>query len=156
MADTKLDISGRKFELAGEKTARHDMYTMRQIAACGLNVVGRADDESEELFMHRLYLTALNQGDIFLLLGALLVPQGTKAPEWSEQIAVETAEFFANLTKPEDKAKIRILLASALMPFFTQGLRLSKTFRRSSQLPSPVSDRPLTESADTRSTAIGV
>jgi hypothetical protein len=131
----QFQIGGKSFELAGEGTARHDVWTMRQIAACGLNVVNQREGETEEEFTYRLYLTALQTGDIFLLLGSFLVPQGTGPNEWTEKMANETANFLANLTDPSDKAKLRILLASALMPFFVGGRRSSKTFRKSSPLP---------------------
>lgn len=147
-------IGGKTFQLAGEGTARHDMWTMRQIAACGLNTVQQSDGETDERFEYRLYLTALQTGDIFLLLGSLLVPEGTTSEQWSEKMANETANCLANLTDPADKAKLRILLASALMPFFVGGRRSSKTSRKFSPLPE--SGQPLTASADIRSMATGV
>jgi hypothetical protein len=152
--EQQLEIGGKRCQMAGEGTARHDMFTMRQIAACGLNVVRQNEGEPEDLYMHRLYLTALKTGDIFKLLGGLVVPEGTEPTAWTEKMAGETAEYLANLTEPTAKAKVRILLASALTPFFAGGLRSSKTFRKSS--PHPESDRPLTVSAAQVSTAIGV
>ena len=149
----QFEIGGKTFQLAGEGTARHDVYTMRQIAACGINMVAQRNGETDEEFTYRLYLTALQSGDIFLLLGALLVPVGTGPTGWSEEMAKETAEFIANITGPGDKAKVRILLASALTPFFVGGRRSSKTSRNS--LPHPGSGPAHTESAAGPSTATG-
>ena len=148
-----FEIGGKTFQLAGEGTARHDVFTMRQIAACGVNAVAQRDGETDDEFTYRLYLTALQTGDIFLLLGGLLVPVGTVPMGWSEAIAKETAEFIANITDPGDKAKVRILLASALTPFFFGGRRSSKTSRNSS--PRPGSGPAHTESAAGPSTATG-
>lgn len=149
-----FEIGGKTFHLAGESTARHDMYTMRQIAACGVNMVGQQEAESEEQFQYRLYRTALNTGDLFLLLGSLLVPEGTAPNGWTEQMAKDTANFLGNLTAEADKAKIRVLLASALLPFFVAGRRSLKTSPKSS---SPLGSglHPLA-SAGTASTETGV
>jgi hypothetical protein len=147
-----LEVGGRRFKEVTETTARHDMYTMRQIAACGLNVVNQVEDETDEQFMYRLYKTALQTGDIFKLLGSLLLPEGTEPLQWTEELSAQSAGFFSNLTAPEDKAKIRFLLASGLMPFFVGGLRSSLTSRKSSPLPE--SDRPHITSAAQPTTAI--
>ena len=149
----KFDIGGKTFQLAGEGTARHDMWCMRQIAACGLNTVAQRENENDDEFTYRLYLTALQTGDIFLLLGGLLVPDGTQPLQWNPEMAAKTAQFLADLTDAGDKAKLRILLASALMPFFAGGRRSSKTSPRFSPQAGSVL-RPGT-SADSRSTATG-
>jgi hypothetical protein len=126
-------IAGRTFQLSGESTARHDIYTMRQIAACGLNLAPiQGGEETDEQFQYRLYATALQTGDIFLLLGSLLVPEGTEPLAWTVAMATDTATFLAGLTAAEDKAKLRILLASALTPFFASGRRSSRTSPTSS------------------------
>ena len=145
-----FEIGGRKFDLAAEGSARKDMFTMRQIAACGENTIAQYREETEEGFIFRLYMTALKTGDVFLLLGALLVPEGAA---WSEKVAKETADFLGELTDPEDKKQIRILLASALMPFFVSGRRSSKTFPSSS--PKTESDRVPTMSGERSSTETG-
>ncbi len=132
---------------------RHDVFTMRQIAACGLNTLRQTEYETSEQFQYRLYLTALQTGDIFLLLGSLLVPEGMDPLEWNPEIAAQTGNFLAALTDQADKAKLRILLASALMPFFLGGRRSFTTFRKSSSRPE--SDRPHIENAAMRSTETG-
>jgi len=149
-------IGGRVLVPIGEATARHDAFVMRQIAACGLNVAAEQKaEETEEQFMYRLYLTAVKNGDVFALLGALLVPEGTEPLKWSPELAKQTGEFLANLTDPADKAKLRTLVASALLPFFVGGRRPSRTSRKSSMPHSAGSGRPHTERADGASTAAG-
>ena len=148
-----FEIGGRKFQPAGEGTARKDMYTMRQIAACGVNAIRQLDGEAEEQYICRLYVTACQTGDVFLLLGSLITPEGLDPLKWTEAMAVETANFLGRLTEPEDKHKLRILLASALMPFFVAGRRSLTTFPNSSAVPE--SDRTRTENADTASTETG-
>jgi hypothetical protein len=149
----KFEIGGKTFQFADGGTARHDVFTMRQIAACGVNIVGQREDETDEQFQYRLYRTALQSGDVFLLIGSLLLPEGTKPEGWTEAMARETADFLGNLTHPPDKAKLRLLLASALIPFFVSGQRSLRTSPRSSTRPG--SDLAPTESADTPSTATG-
>lgn len=127
-----IEIGGRRMVFVGESTARHDMWTMRQIAACGLNAITQGNGETEEQFMYRLYTTALQTGDFFLLLGCLLMPEEMKPNEWTPKTAEQTAEFLAQITDPPEKAKLRILLASGLMPFFQAGLRSSKISLKSS------------------------
>jgi hypothetical protein len=117
--------------------------------------VNQGADEPEEAFMYRLYLTALKTGDIFLLLGALLIPEEMDPLRWTPEIAAKTGEFLASMTEPGDKAKMRILLASALMPFFLGGHRSSKTSPNSSTPRIPGSDQPHIVSAGAKSTATG-
>lgn len=148
-----FEIGGKKFHLAGQTTARHDIFTTRQIAACGVSMVAQLDGETEEQFQYRLYRSAMSSGDVFLLLGALLVPDGTPQLGWTEQTAKETAEFLGNLTDPSDKTKVRILLASALLPFFVSGSRSLRTSPKSS--PVPGSDLHPIASGATPNTATG-
>jgi hypothetical protein len=131
----QFEIGGRSLQLAGEGTARHDMYTMRQIAACGLNTMDQRNGETDEQFQYRLYLTAMRTGDIFLLLGSLLVPAGTPPLGWTPEMSADTANFLANLTEPAAKNKLRIILVSSLMPFFLGGRRSSRTSPKFSMHP---------------------
>jgi hypothetical protein len=149
----QFEIGGRTFKLAGEGTARKDIFTMRQIAACGVNMVRQMEGESEESFTYRLYVTALQTGDIFLLLGSLLVPADLDVQKWTEKTARDTAEFLGGLMHAEDKAKLRILLAGSLMPFFASGRRSLTTSRISSTAAG--SDQPLTKNAERLSTETG-
>lgn len=152
----QVEIGGRVLVPIAEATARHDAYVMRQIAACGLNVAAeQRDGETEEQFMYRLYVTAVQTGDVFALLGALLVPAETDPLKWTPELAKETGNFLSDLRKPEDKAKLRTLVASALLPFFVSGRRPSRTSRKSSMPHTAGSGRPHTESAAGASTAIG-
>ena len=152
----QVEIGGRVLVPIGEATARHDAFVMRQIAACGLNVAAeQRDGETEEQYIYRLYVTAVQTGDIFALLGALLVPEGTDPQKWTPALATHTGNFLAGLTNPKDKAKIRTLIASALLPFFVSGRRPSRTSRKSSMPHTAGSGQPRTESAAGASTAIG-
>lgn len=152
----QVEIGGRVLMPMGETTAQHDAYVLRQIAACGLNVAAeQRDGETEEQFMYRLYVTAVQTGDVFALLGALLLPEGTDPLKWTPELAKETGNFLSGLTNPDDKAKLRTLVASALLPFFVSGRRPSRTSRKSLTPPAPGSGQPLTGSAAGASTAIG-
>jgi hypothetical protein len=151
-----FEIGGRTLQLVGEGTARHDAWVMRQIAACGLNTVKQqGEEETDEEFQFRLYKTALQTGDIFMLLGGLLVPVGTAPTAWTREMATETGNFLGETTDPADKAKLRILLVSALLPFFLSGRRSSKTSPRYSRRPANVSATHIA-SVDTQTTATGV
>lgn len=152
----QVEIGGRVLVPIGEATARHDAFIMRQIAACGLNVAAeQRDGETEEQYMFRLYVTAVQTGDVFALLGALLVPQGADPLKWTPELAKQTGDFLSLLTDTADKAKLRTLVASALLPFFVSGRRPSRTSRKSSMPHTAGSGQPLTESAAGASTAIG-
>src|SRR5689334_210406 len=118
----RVEIGGRVLVPIGEATARHDAFVMRQIAACGLNVAAeQRDGETEEQYIYRLYVTAVQTGDVFALLGALLVPEGTDPLKWTPALAKETGDLLASVTNAADKAKLRTLIASALLPFFVSG-----------------------------------
>jgi hypothetical protein len=88
----------------------------------GLHRVAIEPDELPEEFALRVLRKAAMDGDVFLLLGHLLLPAEREGKEWTPEMAQETADFIANVTDQRDKAIINSQIASVLMGFFANGL----------------------------------
>ena len=126
-----VTISGRKFKPVANSTMRHDVFTQGQIEKCGLARLEKYADESPDEFAMRVYRTSILSGDVFLLLGCLLMPAEQDPLAWSVAMARETADVMANASAPEDKASIQAQICSALAAFFANGLSSLKISRRS-------------------------
>ena len=118
----QITIAGHKFKAVTNSTMRHDVFTQGQIEKCGLGRLEQFADELPEEFARRVYRTSIMSGDVFLLLGCLLMPAAEDPLTWSEAMARQTAEIMANASAPEDKAIIQAQICSALAHFFANGL----------------------------------
>ena len=127
-----ITIAGHQFKAVANSTMRHDVFTQGQIEKCGLGRLEQFADELPEEFARRVYRTSILSGDVFLLLGCLLMPHDKDPLEWSEAMARQTADIFANASAPEDKALIQGQICSALAGFFANGLSYVVTSRKSS------------------------
>ena len=134
MSDS-IVVAGRKWKAVTNSTMRHDVFTQGQIEKCGLGRLEQFDHESPEDFAGRVYRTSIMSGDVFLMLGCLLMPADQDPLTWSEAMARETAEVMANASAPEDKAIIRAQICSALACFFASGLSYVVTSQKSSAQP---------------------
>jgi len=117
-----ITIAGHKFKSVANSTMRHDVFTQGQIEKCGLSRLDKLAEEPPEEFARRVYRTAIMSGDVFILLGCLLMPHDQDALNWTEAMARETADIMANASAPEDKALIQAQICSALSHFFAIGL----------------------------------
>lgn len=125
----KIELGGRAYVPVKNSTIEHDFYLMGQIRAAGLDEVHVRPEESPEDFALRLLRDVINSGRVFLLLGGLLIPEGTASEDWTPELAEETARALKKLTAPDDKEKIREQVLSLLIGFFETGLACLTTSR---------------------------
>ena len=78
-----------------------------------------------------MLMSAYRSGKLFEILGGIMVEEGTK---WSPERAMETAQFFADLTAPEDKQAIHGIMVGAVLGFFANGGGFTATSPKSSSL----------------------
>jgi len=132
MGNAKVEIGGRSFEPVTETTALHDFWVMKQVRATGLALAAQRPDESYEDFAVRLCGEIAESGKAFLLIGALLVPEGREPLEWTPEMAEETARFLEGMTSLKDKNQIFTLTAQLMLGFFGSGLLSFETSKPSS------------------------
>jgi hypothetical protein len=128
-----MTIGGREWKAITNSTLEHDFWTMGQIRAAGLDRVVIEEGEKVEEFFLRIQREAINHGRAFLLLGGFLMPAEVDPLDWSEEMAIETANFFRKLTDPADKRVVQLQFASMLAGFFANGLASLMTSRKSSE-----------------------
>lgn len=147
----KIELGGRTYVPVKNSTIEHDFWLMGQIRSAGLDEVRINPDEKPEDFALRLLRDVINSGKVFLLLGGLLIPEGTAGEDWTPELAGETAGALKKLTAPEDKEKVREQVLSLLIGFFEAGLACLTTSRSF----SPGPGRPGSGNAERGTTATG-
>lgn len=116
------NIGGRFFEesSAATRSGRHDGWIMVQLEDAkilGATLKGLAELGNEE-GARKLVIETMRSGKFHHIVAGLLVEMETK---WSIDAAEKNAEWFAELTNPEDKAAILNAFVAALMDFFLNG-----------------------------------
>jgi hypothetical protein len=146
-----LTIGGRQFKAVTQSTLRHDYLTQAQILKAGLHRLEMLAEETADEFALRVMRKAALDGEIFLLLGHLLMPVEREGKEWTPQMAEQTAEFLGNVTEPKDKAVLKAQIGSVLSSFFANGLSSLSVSLSSSQKGKP----DITQTVEAKTTAIG-
>lgn len=126
-----IQISGRGFKAVTDSTLEHDIWTVRQLDRAGLRNLVLEDGEKPDEFVDRILMKLMLDGDIFELLGGLLMPAELNGKDWTPEMAGETGRLFASATG-EDKAIVKRQIAGAMEVFLAQGLLSSIRSRRSS------------------------
>lgn len=126
-----ITISGREFKAVTDSTLEHDVWTVQQLDRAGLRNLVMEDGEKPDEFVNRILMKLMLAGDVFELLGGLLMPAELNGKEWTPDIASETGRLFASATG-EDKATVKRQIAGAMEVFLAQGLLSSIRSRRSS------------------------
>lgn len=147
----KIELGGRTYVPVKNSTIEHDFWLMGQIRSAGLDEVHIKPDERPEDFALRLLRDVINSGHVFLLLGGLLIPEGTAFEDWTPELADETAGTLKKLTAPGDKEKVREQVLSLLIGFFETGLACLTTSRSY----SPGQGRPVSGSGGRETTETG-
>ena len=121
----------RTFRPSSKTTFEQDLFLMDIFEESGvgsiMDHIRATDMELSEVGM-RIIRQAYRSGQLFLLLGGVLVEDGKK---WSEEVAHRNAEYFANLDDPSDKEALHGPVASVVMSFFLNALESSTTSRKS-------------------------
>lgn len=130
-----IKIGGRTFVELGESTIEHDLFVLDLTRKAGLDEVVLEDGESPDRFARRLLNGLATNMAALELLGAFMVPEGTKAEDWSPELAAETARHFGGRGRPitgEDKAAVFELLKDLTIHFFAKGVTSVWSSRTSS------------------------
>ncbi len=140
---TTHTLGGRVFREAKRSTIEHDIWTMDQIWASGLDSVRRDPEEAFEEFGLRLLDVALRSGRALDLIGGLVVPEEVDDLDWTPQLAKETARFLGQLSSEEDKQQVHVLLGKLVAGFFPAGVlsaEISPVSSASQMVPSGSSE----------------
>ena len=129
-----VTLGGRPFAAIGESTMEHDVVYCGALARAGLQPVpGIEEGEDPQDYCDRITGLVMGSGELFNLLGAMLIPAETTSEKWTPTIAAETAEHLKGLTDPEEKLKVRAQIASLIFDFFRVGIASSLTSLTSSK-----------------------
>lgn len=132
----KHKLGGRMFFTAGDSTVEQDFVFVSLLRDAGLEELTMGAEEAASDFGARVLSAALKSGTVLKLLGCLLVPaelipkrsrfalhrRVSPGTLWTPQVGEETAAFLGALTTEVDKAKIRALVLSLLVSFFSSGI----------------------------------
>lgn len=121
-----FSIGDRTFVMEDNPSPEQDFYIMEKIERMGLfdiqpeQIAGKRMDRETK----RVLMEAYRSGQLFNLLGAVMVEKGV---EWSEENGEENAELFRTTRDPEARKFILRNATFVLMSFFASGLTSSVT-----------------------------
>lgn len=150
----EIMIEGRRFKPVQNGSFAHDIWMTKKIREAGLAGIQLGEEETQDDFIERIAMTAYESGVALQLLGGLFMPAEVEARAWTPEMAARTAEFFGNVTNPEDKHALRMQIASALFYFFASALASSKTSPKYGQAKKEADERHETEAASSMETGL--
>lgn len=115
-------LRGRRFRAVQQPTLRHQVFVTEVEREAGLVKATMLPDEQPDDFAVRLVQRANQAGVLYLLLGAMLVPEELQDLDWRPELARETAELVANVQDPDELARVHRFIGEALLPFLTAGI----------------------------------
>lgn len=122
-----VTINGRTFVLEDNPSFEQDMYIMDLTDKIGLSSgqIAQLDDANLMQLTEKIVLDAYRSGNMFALLGALMVDQNNRE-NWNPEIAEDTAEIFKRVRDRETREKLERNMVFMLLAFFATGLSSSK------------------------------
>lgn len=115
----KVTLDGRTFRPAFQTTFEQDFYLMDRVATAGLDkmVDGLKPDADLEEFSRDLLLKAYRSGKLFEILAGVMIEEDSPLG-WMVEEAEANAEFFRNLSDPDDKVALQGVLVGVILGFF--------------------------------------
>lgn len=128
-------IGGRTFVQASDTTLEQDFTFTALLKDAGLDEVTIEAGEDPEAVGRRVLMAAIANGAAFKMLGCILVPEAlvpkrtrftfgrrdSPSAGWTPDVGEDTAAFMARLSDPREKAKVRGLVLSLILSFFSSG-----------------------------------
>ncbi|HEX7647394.1 MAG TPA: hypothetical protein VF450_08305 [Noviherbaspirillum sp.] len=129
----ELTIEGKRFVPLANGTFAHDIWITKKIREAGLagDVLAMREGETQDQLIERVAISAYESGLALQLLGGLLIPADVDPRAWTPELAMQSAEFFGNVTDAEAKKVLRTQIASALFYFLATALASLPTSRKS-------------------------
>lgn len=124
--EIKVTLAGRIFRKATTTTIDQDAFVMKRMRDFGLvEFAASFDLEKDDMnaFSEKLLLQAFETGQLFEILGGVLVEEGVT---WSRTVAMTNARFFETLTALEDKEQLFSSIAAVLLDFLVAAAAWSK------------------------------
>jgi hypothetical protein len=111
-------LGGRMFSPTETLTARQDGWLMVQLSDTGLfDVLGKGlGTKDEQAIARELIVEAHRSGKYFHIIAGRVVEDEKK---WTPKDAEANAEWFADLSTPDDKAQLTTAFVEVLSGFFT-------------------------------------
>lgn len=108
-------LGGRVFRLAEQTTGRQDGWVMVQMEDAGILKLAATSGLSDEEAARAVMVQAFRTEKFFAILAGALVEDGVP---WSVESATANAEFFANLSDPEQKQMLLVNFVEIIASFF--------------------------------------
>ena len=140
---------GRLFAPAEQTTSRQDGWVMVQLEDAGILklLTQGAKAFADEDAVRRIIAQALRSGKYHHIVAGLLVEDGTK---WTPAGAEQNAEYFADVTDPDEKKQIADTFEAMLLSFFQHG---APSLTPSTTVSETTADAPTPIKRGRRSTA---
>lgn len=115
-------LGGRQYRPIHTSTLEHDIAMMLAVRTAGLGEMTLGEGESPGEFAHRIFISLLESGQAFDVLGCLLIPVEIEDVNWTRAIGEQTAAAMRALTDTDEKRSIQSQMVSMVIGFFQSGL----------------------------------
>lgn len=122
MKAVELTLGGRKVRQILKSTVRHDLHMMEAIRKSGLNGIVKHVDESPQAFAKRLLDTLISTGSFVPVLASCFIDAEKEDLSWTPESSEQLAQFFSELSEPEDKQVVFGYAVQLVMDFFKSGV----------------------------------
>jgi hypothetical protein len=137
-------FAGRKFRAVRRRTIQNDVACMGLIRGARLDTVVIEEGETPEAFSTRLLDRALCDGNVFSLLGAVLIPAEIEDEDWTPLVMQATAAHLGRVADEAEKRQLMTATVHMITGFFQSGLASLRTSPRSSSQ-STAEAQPISE-----------
>lgn len=127
-------LGGRSFQIITNGPVKHDFYMFDLVRKAGMSDLRVPQDSTPDVFANNVIDRAIASGQAIPLLAGMLLPDGMPITQWTPAVAADVEAHVNALIEPEDKSKVRQLLAMVLIGFFQIGL-VSLTTSPTSSMP---------------------
>ena len=112
---------GQPYTSIGVHTFAHEIWFESERDKAGLVRIEIEEGETAEDFAQRIHTQLCRDQRMLLVLGGLLVPEGTAPEAWTPELAEVTAAWFGGVTDEGERQLLRQLCLSLLISFFESG-----------------------------------
>lgn len=127
-----ITLSGRRYRVVERPTFMMQVHLSKLAERGKLVDPMPRQDENPDAFALRVVHAADEAGVLFLLLGAVLLPEGVSDVDWTAEQAEATARVIATLQDESEIARARLMIAEVLLPFIRAGLASFSSTRSAS------------------------
>jgi hypothetical protein len=119
-----VTLAGRRFRSSISTTIEQDNQLWAILYTVGITQMSPGAGEAVDEYAQRVHFKMIEAGNLFEMLGCVLVPAELRDEDWSPEVGNTTAQHLKHLRDREDKAFVREMSLRLLLDFISAGSKL--------------------------------